>query len=163
DPSTADTGAGFRYSYDFNNDGTFDLMDVANASATYAFNDNRSYVVRGRIQDKDGGFTDYTTTVAVNNAAPTPIPGGPYSGIAGIGVHFTGSGTDPGSVDTAAGFIYSWNFGDGGISTLQNPDHTYATGGTYTITLTVTDKDGAGSAATTSAAAVSLRNTNPLI
>ncbi|TAE47633.1 MAG: PKD domain-containing protein, partial [Bacteroidetes bacterium] len=32
-----------------------------------------------------------------------------------------------------------WNFGDGSTSTLQNPTHTYANGGTYTITLTVTN------------------------
>src|SRR5207247_5991696 len=33
----------------------------------------------------------------------------------------------------------SWTFGDGGTSTAANPSHTYATGGTYTVTLTVTD------------------------
>ncbi len=30
---------------------------------------------------------------------------------------------------------WRWDFGDGNISSLQNPTHTYATGGTYTITL----------------------------
>jgi subtilisin family serine protease len=38
---------------------------------------------------------------------------------------------------------WSWNFGDGGTSTAQNPSHTYASGGTYTVSLTVTDDDGA--------------------
>ena len=32
---------------------------------------------------------------------------------------------------------YFWNFGDGNTSTLQNPTHTYATSGTYTVTLIV--------------------------
>ena len=32
---------------------------------------------------------------------------------------------------------YFWNFGDGNTSTLQNPTHTYATPGTYTVTLIV--------------------------
>lgn len=36
------------------------------------------------------------------------------------------------------GAIYSWNFGDGGISSLANPTHTYANPGNYTVTLTVT-------------------------
>ncbi|OFY85709.1 MAG: hypothetical protein A3F72_12220 [Bacteroidetes bacterium RIFCSPLOWO2_12_FULL_35_15] len=34
---------------------------------------------------------------------------------------------------------FLWTFGDGGTSTLQNPSHTYVTGGTYIISLQVTD------------------------
>lgn len=52
---------------------------------------------------------------------------------------FTDSSTD--SDGTIAS--YSWNFGDGGSSTAQNPSHTYASAGTYTVTLTVTDNDSA--------------------
>ncbi len=32
--------------------------------------------------------------------------------------------------------IYNWNFGDGNTSTSQNPTHTYANAGTYTVKLT---------------------------
>ena len=38
---------------------------------------------------------------------------------------------------------WDWDFGDGNSSTLQNPSHTYTTGGTFTVILTVTDDDGA--------------------
>jgi serine protease len=38
---------------------------------------------------------------------------------------------------------WSWDFGDGNGSTAQNPSHTYAADGTYTVTLTVTDDDDA--------------------
>ena len=34
-----------------------------------------------------------------------------------------------------------WTFGDGQTSTLQNPQHAYATSGTYTVSLTVADVD----------------------
>ncbi|MEP7292752.1 MAG: PKD domain-containing protein, partial [Chloroflexota bacterium] len=34
---------------------------------------------------------------------------------------------------------YGWAFGDGTFSDQQNPTHTYATGGTYTVTLNVRD------------------------
>ena len=37
---------------------------------------------------------------------------------------------------------WSWNFGDGNTSTLQNPTHTYIVNGTYTVQLTVTDTAG---------------------
>ncbi len=43
-------------------------------------------------------------------------------------------------VDASIGAdTWSWNFGDGGTSNLQNPVHTYASVGTYTITLLVTN------------------------
>ncbi len=39
--------------------------------------------------------------------------------------------------------IWSWNFGDGNFSNLQNPSHTFASFGNYTVTLTITDTTGA--------------------
>jgi len=44
------------------------------------------------------------------------------------------------SIDSIVG--YSWDFGDGATSTLQNPTHTYNSTGSYTITLTVTTQSG---------------------
>ncbi|MBT6029447.1 MAG: PKD domain-containing protein [Crocinitomicaceae bacterium] len=35
-----------------------------------------------------------------------------------------------------------WNFGDGNISSLQNPSHTYSTNGTYTVELTASNVNG---------------------
>ena len=40
---------------------------------------------------------------------------------------------------------WSWNFGDGSTSAEQNPSHTYAEAGTYTVSLTVTDDRNADS------------------
>ncbi len=37
---------------------------------------------------------------------------------------------------------YSWNFGDSATSTSENPTHTYANDGTYTVCLTVTTGSG---------------------
>jgi len=37
---------------------------------------------------------------------------------------------------------WTWNFGDGNLSYIQNPSHTYDSYGTKTVTLTVTDNDG---------------------
>ena len=41
------------------------------ASTSCTFGDNGTYTVKGRIIDKDGGFTQYTTNVTVNNVAPS--------------------------------------------------------------------------------------------
>jgi len=40
---------------------------------------------------------------------------------------------------------WSWNFGDGGASTLENPTHTYLANGTYTVSLTSTNAFGSDS------------------
>ncbi|MDX1459678.1 MAG: PKD domain-containing protein [Xanthomonadales bacterium] len=37
---------------------------------------------------------------------------------------------------------WSWDFGDGNGSTAQNPAHSFASAGSYTVSLTVTDDDG---------------------
>jgi PKD repeat protein len=37
---------------------------------------------------------------------------------------------------------WAWTFGDGGTSTQQNPGHTYAANGTYTVCLTATNAGG---------------------
>lgn len=50
---------------------------------------------------------------------------------------FTNTSTDDGDTLTSA-----WDFGDGNTSTDENPEHTYAADGTYTVELTVTDEDG---------------------
>jgi len=41
-------------------------------------------------------------------------------------------------VSTGNPSSWLWNFGDGITSTLQNPNHTYATNGTYTVSLAIT-------------------------
>jgi len=64
-------------------------------------------------------------TVAAFSATPT-------SGNAPLNVTFT---------DESTGVLlssWSWDFGDGGTSTQQNPTHEYTTAGTYTVSLTVT-------------------------
>lgn len=45
---------------------------------------------------------------------------------------------------------WSWNFDDGGSSSTQNPSHSFASAGTYSVTLTATDNDGADDSITRS-------------
>jgi PKD repeat protein len=60
-----------------------------------------------------------------------PIADFNYSGDTTI--NFTNTSTN--------GTSYFWNFGDGNTSTLQNPNHTYTTGGNYTVQLTTFSND----------------------
>ncbi len=58
---------------------------------------------------------------------------------------------------TGAPTAWSWDFGDGTTSTVQNPTHTYASAGTYTVELTASNA--AGSSVTS--AAVTVMNAPP--
>ena len=48
------------------------LAADASNHTTCTFHDDGSYIVTGRIFDKDDGYVDYSTTVHVRNVAPTP-------------------------------------------------------------------------------------------
>src|SRR5207244_1125481 len=109
------------YSWNFGDGGT--ATGSLTPSHTYA--DNGTYTATLTVTDANGLSGKSSTTVTVANVAPTPAISGPYSGVAGTAISFAGSATDPSSVDTAAGLKYSWSFGDGATSTLQNPTHAY--------------------------------------
>jgi len=77
---------------------------------------------------------------------PTVSAGTSYNGVVNQAIQFTGSasgGKPP--------YTFSWNFGDGGFSSSQNPVHTYTSSGTYTVGITVTDADNYSSTHTTKA------------
>jgi hypothetical protein len=137
----------YTYSFDFNNSGTFEITGSSNPTATipesYVDNSPATLVVHGRITDSLGDYSDYTTSITINDTPPTPIITPPSSLTAGIAAAFQASATDPSSADTAAGFTYSWNFGDGTSPVSgADPTHTFANYGAYTVTLTATDHNG---------------------
>jgi PKD repeat protein len=136
--SATDSGTdSFIFEWDLDNDGLYD--DATVESPSWVWNDDGVYVINLRVIDDDGGVGFDTTTVTVSNIAPTANAGGPYEGNESSPINFTGTQTDPSTIDT---FTYLWDFGDGEISAQQNPVHVYADNGVYTVTLTVTDDDG---------------------
>ncbi|MEN6444390.1 MAG: PKD domain-containing protein [Methanoregula sp.] len=80
-------------------------------------------------------------TLTPSPTATTPVPTAP------VVANFTGTptlGPVPLTVtfaDASSGPVisWSWTFGDGGISALQNPSHQYGTAGNYTVSLTVSN------------------------
>ena len=70
--------------------------------------------------------TDYIT---VYEAIRTDFTASPVHGEFPLAVTFTDTSSGPVTV-------WRWDFGDGAISTLQHPTHTYTTTGVYTVSLT---------------------------
>ncbi|MBE7173469.1 MAG: PKD domain-containing protein [Williamsia sp.] len=105
---------------------------------THLYKDTGSYTVALTIQDKGGCSDTYT----VNNMVRITVPV----------VNFKADKTVscPGSTlqftDSTSGlkpFQYTWSFGDGTTSTLQNPTHAYPRKDTaYSVSLSVQDSTG---------------------
>ena len=136
----------YTYAYDWESDGIFDIVGSVDASASHVFDDNGSYTVTGRITAPDGSFDDLTTTVDVNNVAPTAdvANNGPVD--VNYPVTITvGQQHDPSTADTQAGFKYSYIWGDNtsdlGI-TAATKTHVYAQAATYNVMVRIEDKDG---------------------
>ncbi len=94
DPSPADVAAGFTYGYDLNDDGTIDLTGTAASAVVPAayLSTAGVHTVRGRVTDKDGGHTDYTTTITVSAASPTPTPTKLAGSVIGTAGSYKGDG-----------------------------------------------------------------------
>lgn len=68
-------------------------------------------------------------------ALPSPKPQASFTAVVdGLKIDFTNTSKNADS--------YSWDFGDGSLSTEQNPSHTYAAAGIYKVKLTATNAVG---------------------
>jgi PKD repeat protein len=76
--------------------------------------------------------------VAVIYPPGSGFTGTPLTGNAPLPVSFTDSSTNSPT-------SWSWNFGDGGTSTAQNPVHQYTGAGIFNVSLTATNVGGSGS------------------
>lgn len=154
DPSAADTAAGFRYSFALSAAGLADSYAAADTSAMadFTFDDNGAYTVFGRVFDDDGGFSDYSTEIVVQNVAPTAAVSGPDQGVRGQSRTFAFSAMDASSADQAAGFSFRVDWGDGSAVQTQSGAasftlvHVFPGSGTFAVRVWATDKDGAESA-----------------
>ncbi|MFO0966752.1 MAG: PKD domain-containing protein, partial [Gemmataceae bacterium] len=171
DVSQADTDAGFTFLYDFDNDGIFDPVIVNGVEQThltsvtvdskYLQDGPGARTVHAAIIDKDGGQTDYYTTIDITNAAPTVAvtpppditqPDGTYSAVRGQPLTFTVGAQDPGALDQAAGFSYDIDWGDltqsiAGVAVGLDAAHNPIGGSGYTDGAVVTFSGGGGSGA----------------
>jgi uncharacterized repeat protein (TIGR01451 family)/fimbrial isopeptide formation D2 family protein len=96
------------------------------------------YTVQLVVTGADGATVSAARTLAVGLGNDAPIaqfsaqPSDPYAGES-VGFYDSSIGV----IDT-----WAWDFGDGGSSNERNPDHAYASVGSYSVTLTVAGPGG---------------------
>ncbi|HWQ67923.1 MAG TPA: PKD domain-containing protein, partial [Methanospirillum sp.] len=112
-------------------EGVFYINMYQDYAASYTTGINQIYATT---------FESFDVTYS-GGPSPTPTPNGssetiisdfsadPISGYPPLTVHFIDE-------STSEPYTWQWNFGDGGGSALQNPNHTYAQPGRYSVSLT---------------------------
>lgn len=126
--------APFTYSWLFSNGNT---STSAYPTALFTNNSGVNWA-EVTITDATGCISSYSIVIPV-----TPPTGNCYSGFSSYGNYQFGN---PGEVffqsytlnGLPPGISYSWDFGDGTTSTLENPSHLYANTGFYNVCLTTT-------------------------
>jgi hypothetical protein len=148
DPSSADTTAGFTYAFDCGNGySTFS----SSSSTSCSTNDSGTRNVGAKIRDKDlTPVSTYTGTVTVNNVPPTitNITASAQNVLADKNVTFTGTATDPSSVDVTAGFFWQWAVDGGALGTFGTQGnnkftHSFSDSdcGSHSVSAKAKDKD----------------------
>jgi PKD repeat protein len=118
------------------------VPDYYPAGLSFKGDMTRMQVFEGIIAPGSGAVYGYTVihnlivigTLGVSSPLTANFNYSPTTIGVGTSVHFTDA--------TTGGYLpysaWSWDFGDGGTSTAQNPSHVYTTPGDYNVKLTVT-------------------------
>ncbi|MCU0488973.1 MAG: PKD domain-containing protein [Anaerolineales bacterium] len=109
-----------------------------------AASQNGTTLIAGSILRPEAPFANYRIGYSLFGSATNQPPvavaaASPAGGSIPLAVNFNSAGSlDPGGSISA----YAWDFGDGSISNLANPSHTFTTPGPFLVHLTVTDNAG---------------------
>ncbi|MDX2249957.1 MAG: S8 family serine peptidase [Bacteroidia bacterium] len=121
------------------------------AGATYPYNLDGLVTITGSEGGDSAYAYFYDWQIQVNGSCPrTPITVSTIQGTMNAAfaatpglVQLPNQTGDVQFTDLSANALtWKWNFGDGGTSTLQNPQHTYSLVGEYPVSLTASGADG---------------------
>jgi PKD repeat protein len=150
--STDSDGTISSYAWNFGDGAT-----GTGVNATHSFPAAGTYQVTLTVTDNRGGTGSVTKPVSV--LAPNVPPKASFTtSLSGLTASVDGSSSSDSDGSIAS---YAWNFGDGATGSGASAQHTYAAGGTFTITLTVTD-DRAGTDSVTKQVSVVAPNVAPV-
>ncbi len=128
------TGAPTSWKWDLGNGTTSIEQNPKNA-----YFDPGQYTVKLVVKNAVGADSIVKSQVIIVNAPPAVnFKASDSTGCFPLKVNFSDLST-AGSGTIAS---WQWDFGDGTLSTLQNPDHTYTNAGSFTVTLRVVNSNG---------------------
>ena len=132
DGSSSSAGGGtiVNFAWNFGDGGT---GSGAGTQINHVFSNAGTYSVTLKVTDSNNNTSSVLKNITVSVAPLVRLSVGITNQMT---VHFDGSGSSEAGGAIAS---YAWNFGDSTTDNSVSPQHTYATGGQFTVTLTVTD------------------------
>ena len=135
-------GDPLTYLWDFG-----DGSNSTQASPIHSYVSAGSYSVSLTVDDGNSGTASCSALITISepppaNQAPVCSAITPTAGQVGSPVNFSATASDP----DGDPLTYSWDFGDGLVSSASNPAHTFTTAGTFNVNLSVSDGRGASGA-----------------
>ena len=138
---TAVSSTAISYTWDFG-DGT--VINTASPSIQYIYTTDMVATPALLLGSNlpDGTFCQVPAPPAGQVTVVTVIPTlvinvNSATGCVPLTVNFVDASTVPGTIPGDSINSWSWNFGDGATSTLENPSHVYSSAGSYPVTLTI--------------------------
>jgi subtilisin len=123
-----------------NDTGVYSLYTQVKNAGNYNWTDDSGDGIQEPLLD----VSTFTPVLVPGSGGGGGVPNqSPTANFTYTTLGLTASFTDTSSDSDGTISSWRWNFGDGATSEHQNPSHTYATAGTYTVNLIVTDDDGA--------------------
>jgi PKD repeat protein len=122
------------------NDGGFYVSWIQGGTTVFLGAETTGPVSRRNYEILDGAWADYRENANRDVCIRATIDGYNGSPAAAFSSTINLSDVDFTDLSTGPGLSWAWDFGDGSsTSTDQNPSHTYAAAGTYTVCLTATN------------------------
>jgi PKD repeat protein len=110
------------------------------------------------------GPTTYSLLITdVNNCTSSDTVSVDAYSVPSAGFTFSTTLLTANFTDASTGGVvsWSWDFGDGGTSTVASPSHTYAADGNYLVCLTVLNSTGCESMSCDTVTVIAITNTSP--
>ena len=126
------------YTWDF---GDGNITSTSNPIITHAYTSFGDYTVTLTVTDDSSLTDDETATIHVSQHPVASFTFTPPDPLMHELVTFDASTSSP---DGGEIILYTWDFGDGNVTSTDEPiiTHAYSNYGTFTVTLNVTDSEG---------------------
>ena len=136
DGSTPGSGTLITWQWNFGDPGSGTNNTSTQQNPSHIYSAPGTYNVSLLVINSN--FCERDTVIPIN-VNPAPVASFSYAAsCVGDSTHFIDLSIAPGSQIIA----WLWDFGDGGTSTLQNPNHAFMVSGTYNVKLKVTNLSG---------------------